>query len=202
MKKCLRCGSCNNDFTKDSSKKDGLSTYCMVCSREKSRENQRSKFGLASRIYSNQKTNSKRRGHTNPDYSTRELREWLYSQPEYNRLYSEWVESEYDRLKAPSCDRINDSEGYSLSNIKLMTWAENKAKGHMDIRSMKISNRTLLNGGHCPIDKLSLAGDIIETYISQSEAARKNNVYQANIHKCLIGKIKTTGGFKWQYKKK
>jgi len=168
--------------------------------RERLKLNHRSKFGLVNGMYSQQKFNSKKRGHSSPEYSVKELREWLYENPKYHTLYKNWVDSDYNKLLTPSCDRNDDSYGYSLDNISITTWGENKAKGHLDTRSKRLHNPTLLNGGHSPVDKLSKDGDFICSYISQSEAARANNVYQANIHKCLTGKIKTTGGFKWRYR--
>ena len=185
MKSCKRCGGVDVPFNVDKSKKDNMSIYCSVCTREKTSLAHKSKFGLVNGIYSNQKLNSKKRGHTPPLYSVKELREWLYDNKKYHLLYTQWVESEYDKLLTPSCDRIDDSLGYDFDNITVMTWGENRAKGYRDVRSKKLHNPSLLNGGHSPIDKMSKDGDFIRSYISQAEAARDNNVHQANIHKCL-----------------
>lgn len=51
--------------------------------------------------------------------------------------------------------------------------------------------------GH-KIAKMDLEGNIIDTYDSIREAARKNNVADANIHAVLRGKQHKCGGFKWK----
>ena len=52
-----------------------------------------------------------------------------------------------------------------------------------------------------PIRQLSLEGKEIATFPSMSEAARSvgDASMVSNIRKCLIGKIKTAYGYKWQY---
>lgn len=52
-----------------------------------------------------------------------------------------------------------------------------------------------------PIKQLSLEGKEIATFPSMSEAARSigDASMVSNIRKCLIGKIKTAYGYKWQY---
>lgn len=52
-----------------------------------------------------------------------------------------------------------------------------------------------------PIRQLSLEGKEIATFTSMSEAARSIGDVSmvSNIRKCLIGKIKTAYGYKWQY---
>lgn len=52
-----------------------------------------------------------------------------------------------------------------------------------------------------PIRQLSLEGKEIATFPSMSEAARSigDTSMVSNIRKCLIGKIKTAYGYKWQY---
>lgn len=174
---------------------------CKACVKEQSLTYFRSKFGLPSRIYSNQKTNSKRRGHSLPTYTLKELREWMYSQPNYFTLHDAWVSSNFKRGLSPSCDRLDDSVGYTLDNLRLVSWAINKDKGHDSIRKNSISNATLLQGGHRSVIKLTLDGIILREYISVSEAARDTpTVYQSNISKVCTGKMSQSGGFKWQYK--
>ncbi len=50
-----------------------------------------------------------------------------------------------------------------------------------------------------PVCKYSLGGVPLEKYLSQSEAAIKNNVSQANISKCCNGRLKTYKGYIWKY---
>ena len=158
-----------------------------------------SKFTLPGKIIGRQRANSKRRKHNLPNYSVKELRDWLYDQTLYHILFNKWVASGYKKELAPSCDRKDDTLPYTLDNIQLMTWAENKSKGHMMVRSNELHNPTLLNGGHRAVRKYSLTGRYLHTYISQQEAARDTNVKQGNIHKACNNEIRYTGNFLWRF---
>jgi len=60
-----------------------------------------------------------------------EFYEWAMSDPEYDRLYREWVESGYDRKLAPSVDRLDPSAGYIIENMQWVTHSENSRRGGM-----------------------------------------------------------------------
>ena len=84
---------------------------------------------LSRKIYAAQRNSSKDRGHDMPEYELEQLREWLYSQPNFDQLFLEWTNSGHDTMLIPSVDRIDNSIGYTFSNIQLMTWQENCKKG-------------------------------------------------------------------------
>lgn len=44
---------------------------------------------------------------------------------EFKRLHREYVESGFDKKKAPSVDRINPNRGYSLDNIQWLSLSDN-----------------------------------------------------------------------------
>lgn len=48
------------------------------------------------------------------------------------------------------------------------------------------------------VDKIT--NEIINEYPSMQEAQRQTNISVQNIHKCIHGKIKSAGGFKWKRK--
>jgi hypothetical protein len=58
-----------------------------------------------------------------------EFHKWAINHPEYNRLYDEWVASDYDRKLSPSVDRINPDKGYELENMQWLTHSENSRRG-------------------------------------------------------------------------
>jgi hypothetical protein len=201
MKKCKTCKKVlpYDKYGKHSETADGYKGSCNVCLRVVTNEYKRSKSGLPARIYNNQKVNSKRRGHPAPDYGVKELRAWLTAQPLFHTLYAAWEASGYERDLVPSCDRKDDSKPYTLSNLTLMTWKENKAKGHQGTRDGSIYNPTLLGGGHKEVTRVDKVTGECVTFISQSEAARCTpGVYQGNIAKVIQGKIKSTGGYLWR----
>lgn len=48
---------------------------------------------------------------------------------------------------------------------------------------------------------IDLEGNFIKEYGCIKRAADENNIWQSNICRCLTGKRKTSGGYKWEYVK-
>lgn len=97
--------------------------------------------GLTIRIFNTQKRNSKKRSHPVPTYTLIELQNWIKEQPNYDLLMNNWIESGYLKELVPSVDRLIDSEGYSLTNIQLVTWSENNKRGNLNRRAVKKINK-------------------------------------------------------------
>lgn len=95
------------------------------------KERQATPDGLLKRIYSSQRFHSRKRGHQPPSYTWQELVARYIDDPQYLALYDTWIKSGKSRWTKPSLDRIDESKGYSLDNIALMTWKENCQK-HID----------------------------------------------------------------------
>lgn len=154
-----------------------------------------SKIGV---MYSKQKTRSKRRGHPAPTYSKDELVAWLFSQPAFHSIYNAWEQSNYDKMLSPSIDRIDSSLGYSLDNIRLMTWAENKQNGHDDMRKGNIAHG---NNPQKAVIQYSKTMDFIAEFISVNEAGRTLGIDPTSISSCCNGgRYKSAGGYKWKFK--
>lgn len=203
MKKCNICHKTLSvdRFGRHPETTDRLKGGCNTCLTSRTKKYKKSKLGLPARMYSHQKTNSKRRGMEAPNYSLKELRAWLYEQSLFDELYNAWKCSGFSQDLSPSCDRINDKLPYSLDNITLMTWRENRSKGHKMVRTTELHNPTLFHGGHRSVEKWSKdKKTILDIYISQSEASRQNpGVGQGNISKVCKNLLKSTGGFHWKY---
>ena len=152
------------------------------------------KSGLITRIYVDQVRNGKRRGHGVPTYSKQELTDWLFSQKKFHVLYDNWKRLDYQSEYKPSIDRKDDYIGYTMDNIQIMTWGENRAKGHSDMRN-GINNKQ-----SSTILQYSLDGTFIQEHYSISSAARLLGVKRKNISNCLNRMSKHSGGFLWEYK--
>lgn len=61
--------------------------------------------------------------------SKEEFYDWAESNPDWLKLYSDWVKSDFDRKLAPTVDRIDSSKGYELSNMRWLTHSENSRLG-------------------------------------------------------------------------
>lgn len=50
------------------------------------------------------------------------------------------------------------------------------------------------------VQQFSKQGELLNTFVSISDAERKTNIYNPNIVKCCKGERKTAGGYIWRYK--
>jgi len=157
------------------------------------RRYQKTKKGLVTRIYADQRSGSKQRGHYMPAYSKQELKDWLFKQPKFHELYDDWRESNYDTLLSPSCDRLDDYKGYSLKRLQLMTWGENKRKGESDKKN-GINNKN----SKAVISTHKITGVEMEFY-STSKAERETKISHSHISAVCKGKRKTAGGYYWEF---
>lgn len=135
MKKlCSKCtiDKHTDDFQENSNAADGLQSHCKSCQLSGVKAHKRTKKGLVTALYGQQRGNSKARGHAMPTYSKAELRHWLFSQELFHLLYDNWKRLNFQSDYRPSVDRKDESIGYTIGNIQLMTWKENRVKGHKD----------------------------------------------------------------------
>lgn len=195
---CPRCNLTKplNEFCKrkDKGSKIGVISHCKSCRIKAGKEYRHTKSGLICRIYNGQKKVSKRRGHDLPTYTLQELRNWCFNQEIFHELFEAWEESGFRITLTPSCDRMNDYEGYSLDRLQLMTWSKNCKKGNTDRRN-GINNKV----SKSVIGKNKITGDEVEFY-SGREASRETGIFQSSISACCTGKTKSAGGYYWKFK--
>lgn len=182
-----------------------------MINKEWCRKHRKTKKGIIECIYWNQRRTSRDRGYDLPNYTLHKLVEWVFSQPNFNKIFDNWVESGYEKRLVPSIDRIDPYKSYTFDNIQLMTWEEHLEKDMSDIISG--DNRKPLKA---VISVNIETGEEIE-YYSASEAQRQTGIQQSNIiaacrvkrTKRYISKITgkqiyttkwTAGGLKWKYK--
>jgi len=188
-KKCNKCGVVKliNDFRKKRS-------ICKLCDKEYNLRYIKTKKGLITNIYNNQRHNSIFRKDPLPTYTKQQLINLLFNNPLFHKLYDNWVSSNYDRKLRPSIDRINDYKSYSFDNIQLVTWYENERRYYTDSKN-GINNKQ--NFAVIGINKHTK--DIIEFH-SMNEASRQIKTSQGNISDCCKNKRKSAGGYIWKLK--
>ena len=177
-KQCSKCKEHLEILNFGSNGRNGVHSWCKLCAKKDAQRYQRTKDGVTSSIYNSQKFHSKTRGHNAPTYSLMELRDWLYSQKSFHRQYDMWKESNYDRWCKPSVDRIDDSIGYSLGNIQLISWEQNREKQAVDFLSAKLTNN------HKPVS-IYENGELIGTFESYAIAGRTLGIANRNIYRTI-----------------
>lgn len=143
--------------------------------------------GVFTRVYAHQKETSKRRGHCMPDYTKQDLVDRFLRSDKFLTLFFTWEESGYKTQLKPSFDRIDAGKPYTLNNLQLMTWGENKIKGKQE----KFKR---------PVDQYGLAGFYIKSYKSIRDASNITGADRTGISLCCKGRQKTSGGFNWVFK--
>ena len=152
-------------------------------------------------MYFTQIDNSRTRGLPLPNYSFEEFRSWILAQPNFKALYKAWVNSKFDKYLKPSVDRIKEWETYTIDNIQVITWAENKAKGGQDCKEGKRYHRII------PTCSFNLeTEELCNQYISAHEAERQTGIKHNTIASAMNISRKHNGNklgkgnsFKWMY---
>lgn len=74
-----------------------------------------------------------------------EFYDWAMSNPSFHTLWDNWVASGYDIKLCPSVDRIDSSIGYTISNMRFITFHENRLLGALASKA-KRDNKKIMNG--------------------------------------------------------
>ena len=192
MKICTTC-KCSKHF-KDFSIHTGtgkLRAQCKTCVRMKILKRVRTVDGLITKIWYNQQASSKTRKLQPPTYNKKWLYAWITTNKKFRCMYDTWKNSGYITDLIPTVDRIYDHEGYTKTNIQLLTWRDNLDKAYRDIRNgVNTKNSTKV---------IQKNGDEEVIWESISRAARHTGIAGSSISLVCSGKRKTAGGFIWRY---
>ena len=100
-------------------------------------------------------------------------------------------------------DRLKQSESQKLRHkttpfsMETREKLSKKAKQTLNgLDNLKLGSKK----SQIPIIQKTKDGEIIKEWESLQQAADELSIERSNISHCLIGRIKTSGGFKWEYK--
>lgn len=197
MKTCKDCGE-----EKEPCMFYGVQNECKECTKKRVRANSKrvgnaydfSEKGVFRVIYKSQKRHQKLRGHGEMPYTKQDLVLWCKKNG-FDALFSEWVKSGYKTPLKPSVDRLDDFKGYSLDNIQLGTWQDNRNHQAQDI-----INGCGTSGRRCkPVLKLDNRMVIISKYVSYNSAVRDVGY---SLEYQIKNKKPCRNGFYWSYEKR
>ena len=189
--KCNKCGDLKapSYFSKNSKSSNGLSKVCKLCRNKEMQDYRKTKRGRLVQAYQDQLKNSKKRGHTPPEYSLEEFVSFGLSDINFNLLHKSWADKGYQLEDTPSPDRLDDGLPYTFDNLQFTTFKYNNQKAHKASTDCKYTfNREVV--------QLSLLGEYINTFESIAKASRY--IKNKGIRDCVTGRCKTAGGYKWK----
>jgi hypothetical protein len=197
QKLCGRCCEVKSTdcFSISHGNKDGFASLCKPCVSQKNKEYWRTPKGRLAQMFAAQTQVSRQRGHPAPQYTKEELSTWAHQQG-YDALMVAWIASGFDKDLIPSIDRRNPNFGYSLNNIRLVTWVENNEKAYQDRKTC--AHITKQNR---KVRQLTLDRQLVQVFDSIAAAARATGVQRTNINAMCAGRpqYKSVGGFLWEH---
>jgi hypothetical protein len=146
--------------------------------------------GLLTNIYSKMKERSLKNNRPLPNFSLLELHNKFLNDKEYMYIFDEWANNGYLTSYKPSIDRINPDLPYTLDNIQIMTWKNNREKGDLE-NSRRITTAIVM---------YDLDGNKIKEFESIKEAIKETGLNLGNIIACCQGKRNHTGNYKFKYR--
>ena len=196
-----RCTTCNenkdlSNFSRGKIWKNNTTGMCKPCGVKATQTRQRTVSGLIKKIYHNQKMTTGKMGRPAPLYTETELLQWAL-QHDLKTLHTAWEASDYDKWLSPSVDRKDNTQSYTLNNIRLITWREN-----LDNQKAQNIAGDYLHTGSKAVDQLSLEGAYLQTFPSIAIAMRTVAGHRkgvSNITSVCNGVWPTAYGFKWRW---
>lgn len=145
--------------------------------------------GVLTRIYHAMRGRCREKGRPLPDFTLQEFHERFLNDPLYLKLYRGWIWSAFDKYKKPSFDRIDPLKSYTLGNLELVTWRENRDR----------ADKTALITSSTQVIMCDKDGREIKMFNSVREAAVAARCQESGIVACCRGRYTQSGGYKWKY---
>lgn len=118
----------------------------------------------------------RRKGFDEQTITLKQFVEWMMNNDMYKKLYIDYINNNKNRSLAPSVDRLDDYKTYSIDNIRLCTWKENKDKYNSDRLIGKNTKQSK------PVIAISFDGTI-KRFHSSHYAAQVTGIIRSSINR-------------------
>lgn len=146
--------------------------------------------GVLTTLYSKMKERNTKKGFGFLPFTLDDLHSRYLTDDTFLRLFCEWEESGYQKNLKPSFDRVNPTVGYSMENIEIKTWGENRRKADWEKSFIYTT----------PVVMFDKNGIKIREFGSTKEASIVTGIRQSGITACCQGKYKHTKGYVFRYR--
>lgn len=146
--------------------------------------------GVLTNLYSKMKDRNIKKGFGKLDFSLKDLHKKYLEDKEFLRIYQRWADGGYETKLKPSFDRMNPTLGYTIENIKVVPWFENRRKGDWENSFIYTT----------PVVMFDMNGNKIREFGSTKEACFATGIRQSGITLCCQGKRKKAGGYVFKYR--
>ena len=146
--------------------------------------------GVLTNLYSKMQERNIKRGYGILPFSLSELHEIYLNDKNFLCIFKKWEEGNYRTELKPSFDRINPTIGYTLENIEIKTWGENRKKADWEKSFIYTT----------PVVMLDKNGTVIREFGSTKEASLITGFSQSGITACCQGRYSQTNGYIFKYR--
>ncbi len=146
--------------------------------------------GVLTNLYSKMKERNIKRGFGELPFSLKELQERFLGDDNYIKQFNIWVQNSYKKEYKPSFDRINPNRGYTIDNMQILSWGENRKKADWE-KSFLYTTPVVM----CDINE-----NIVRIFESTKEACTMTGFPQSTITMCCQGKLRSVKGYIFKYR--
>lgn len=174
MKTCRKCrkNKKENEFYKETTHKDGLSSYCKICKNERTRHWQKTNAQKWTEYVLGRKATIARK-YVNWKYSAKARKipfnvsiEYLQSLPLVCFYTGISLTLECNKTNTISLDRIDNHKGYEEGNVCFTTWIINRMKNiFTEKQCLHLCECWLTHKGY----KVERPDDIFETFLDNEQ---------------------------------
>lgn len=156
MKRCTKCGSKGPFGTRNKGSRDGLASWCKECLKAARDDWRKTLNGQIGTLWIGIRSRAENKNGKNPTYkdvkllmTREEFKEWVRPKLKH------WLEAHPDIR--PSIDRKSDEGHYEISNLQLISLAENtrKARKNKNVNAPKGMSWCSQHKAYLPVEEFS-----------------------------------------------